>query len=351
MQVERAPSRVCLFGEHQDYLGLPVIAQAIDLYFEIEATPRNDTIFHIEKPDIGEVEEFDPTKPIKYTKRRDYLKAAVKVLKRDLTVKFDKGYNFVLHSDIPIGAGCGSSSAMLVAWIRLLLKLTDSPFKELPYHIARLAYKAEVIEFREPGGMMDHYTAAMGGLLFLDFRHYPVKTERLPKPVDGIVLVDTSERKDTLKVLRELRAMTERGVKLLKKIDPKFNLQETARDEIEPQLERLPKRVGNVIRLQLCNRDITLKAYEMLKSGSWKPTELGGLLTQHHHNLRNMGVSTRTIDELIELALSHGALGGKLNGSGGGGTFFIYAPGKEEEIAELMREKGVSPYIVNPAVD
>ena len=64
-----------------------------------------------------------------------------------------------------------------------------------------------------------------------------------------------------------------------------------------------------------------------------------------------MGVSTRTIDELLELALSHGALGGKLNGSGGGGTFFVYAPGKEEEIAELMREKGVSSYIVNPAVD
>ena len=30
-----APGRICLFGEHQDFLGLPVIACAIDLAMEI----------------------------------------------------------------------------------------------------------------------------------------------------------------------------------------------------------------------------------------------------------------------------------------------------------------------------
>ncbi|PCH58486.1 MAG: hypothetical protein COC11_03510 [Candidatus Neomarinimicrobiota bacterium] len=28
----KTPSRICLFGEHQDYLGLPVIAMAESLY-------------------------------------------------------------------------------------------------------------------------------------------------------------------------------------------------------------------------------------------------------------------------------------------------------------------------------
>ena len=36
------PSRVCLFGEHQDYLGLEVIAAAIDLRFCASVTPRED---------------------------------------------------------------------------------------------------------------------------------------------------------------------------------------------------------------------------------------------------------------------------------------------------------------------
>ena len=36
------PGRICLFGEHQDYLGLPVIALAISLRSSITATKRRD---------------------------------------------------------------------------------------------------------------------------------------------------------------------------------------------------------------------------------------------------------------------------------------------------------------------
>ena len=36
------PGRICLFGEHQDYLGLPVIALAISLRSTIKAVKRND---------------------------------------------------------------------------------------------------------------------------------------------------------------------------------------------------------------------------------------------------------------------------------------------------------------------
>ena len=41
------PSRICLFGEHQDYLGLEVIASAINLRFSTTATKRDDNILHI----------------------------------------------------------------------------------------------------------------------------------------------------------------------------------------------------------------------------------------------------------------------------------------------------------------
>ena len=37
-----APARICLFGEHQDYLGLPVIASAINLKLKITGKKRND---------------------------------------------------------------------------------------------------------------------------------------------------------------------------------------------------------------------------------------------------------------------------------------------------------------------
>jgi galactokinase len=41
------PSRICLFGEHQDYLGLEVIASAINLRFYASASSRDDKIIRI----------------------------------------------------------------------------------------------------------------------------------------------------------------------------------------------------------------------------------------------------------------------------------------------------------------
>ncbi|MDA8734260.1 uroporphyrinogen-III synthase [Flavobacteriaceae bacterium] len=37
----KAPARICLFGDHQDYLGLPVIACAINKYMIVEGVPNN----------------------------------------------------------------------------------------------------------------------------------------------------------------------------------------------------------------------------------------------------------------------------------------------------------------------
>ena len=45
----KAPARVCLYGDHQDYLGLPVIACAINKYIHVEGKKNNSKIllFHL----------------------------------------------------------------------------------------------------------------------------------------------------------------------------------------------------------------------------------------------------------------------------------------------------------------
>jgi len=56
--------------------------------------------------------------------------------------------------------------------------------------------------------------------------------------------------------------------------------------------------------------------------------------------------STEKIEKMIQVAKDAGALGGKINGSGGGGTMLAYAPGKEKEIAKALEKAGGEPYII-----
>src|SRR5437868_3495933 len=117
-----APGRVCLFGEHQDYLGLPVIAAAINLRIGVHATPRDDGLFTLFMPDIGERVALDPSVDQVYGKPRDYLRSGINVLRR-LGVRWPTGYDIVMHGSIPVNAGVSSSSAMVVMWLKFLLEI------------------------------------------------------------------------------------------------------------------------------------------------------------------------------------------------------------------------------------
>ncbi|MHA2426264.1 MAG: hypothetical protein ACXAEF_15860 [Candidatus Thorarchaeota archaeon] len=48
---------------------------------------------------------------------------------------------------------------------------------------------------------------------------------------------------------------------------------------------------------------------------------------------------------MIDAARDAGALGCKINGSGGGGTMLAFAPGKEKEVAEAIRNAGGEAHI------
>jgi Galactokinase len=74
------PGRICLIGEHQDYLGLPVIASAISLRIYIYGERRNDNLVKILMPDINEEDEIVLDFPIKYIKERDYFRSVLNIL-------------------------------------------------------------------------------------------------------------------------------------------------------------------------------------------------------------------------------------------------------------------------------
>ena len=333
-----APGRICLFGEHQDFLGLPVIAAAINLRISIEGTPRSDSLIKLHLPDIWKHDTIDLSQPVVYTRKRDYLRSCINVLRRK-GWDISQGWDCTVRSTIPINAGVSSSSAMIVAWLKFLMESSITRKSCSPDDLARLAHEAEVLEFGEPGGMMDHFAAALGNIIYVDCRP-PFKAEYLPLELEGFVLGDSLEKKQTLGVLGDSKGDVQEGLRMLAEQHPGFDLHNTPASEVLPLVDRLPERMARKVRANLVNRDLTVQAMEMFKTGI-QPEKLGDLLTRHHEQLRDgIGVSTPKIDRMLEAALEAGALGGKINGSGGGGCMFAYAPGREDAVAQALESAG-----------
>ena len=60
----------------------------------------------------------------------------------------------------------------------------------------------------------------------------------------------------------------------------------------------------------------------------------------------NKRISTAKIDRMIQASLDAGALGAKINGSGGGGCMFAYAPKDPEKVVEAIEKQGGKAYII-----
>lgn len=348
------PSRICLFGEHQDYLGLEVIASAIDLRFSAQVENRDDTLIIIKIRDEklnylgvgneqGMYEEFiiDVSQPIVYEHHRDYLKSSVNtLLKNGYDLKH--GFNIIMDSEIPIGKGMSSSTTMILVLIKAILEAIGSDDRNNAEKIALLGYKAEIQEFNEPGGMMDHYTSAIGGLVHLKF-NASTEVSTIHRTIPGnFILFDSMERKNTTKVLADakmpvLSALEDLG---------EYGVQSVRDFYYDEDYRKLLDKLDEVRKVKLSasidNFRILKEAEKLLKGYHFSPETFGSLLTQHHANLRDgLGLSTLAIENIMETALKNGALGGKINGSGGGGCLFVYAPEEAcDRIIQAVKDVG-----------
>jgi galactokinase len=126
---------------------------------------------------------------------------------------FKHGYDITLDSEIPIGKGMSSSTTMIVVLIKVLLEMLNSEDKNDAEKIARLGFEAEVVEFNEPGGMMDHYASALGGLVHLKFDKDAANVEKIQKTIPGcFILFDSGEEKDTTRVLANAKTPVVNGL-------------------------------------------------------------------------------------------------------------------------------------------
>lgn len=336
--VTSAPGRICLFGEHQDYLGLPVIACAINLRVTITGTKRNKPGMTIHLPDIDRTDEIDPSGELVYTHDRDYLRSAINVIRRD-GLHWTDGWDIQVTGNIPINSGSSSSSALQIAWCSFLLSAAGDGRCSSPREVARLAHQSEVVEFGSPGGMMDHYSSAFGGTIWLDCGNTD-NMESLPRCPGEFVLVDSGIPKDTNNTLGTIRRKAE-SIDMAPRDIPVISTDQYLRFR-----ERLPADQRSIFTANRENALITNLARHLL-AGGCTPTQVGDLLNEHHLQLSaNLGVSHPEIDRLILHAMDCGALAGKINGSGMGGTFFLLCDGNGSDIQREFLDMGYRAFLV-----
>lgn len=336
------PGRICLFGEHQDYLELPVIAAAISKRIQIEGDFREDTIVHFSLPDIGAEETFELNYPLVYTKERDYFKSVLNVLHRK-GHRLNKGLELTVSGNIPINSGTSSSSALLVSWVSFLNEIYDLGYTQK--QVGEITYEAEVLEFSEPGGMMDQYSTAVGNVIYL--ASVPeINIETYARELGTFVLGDSMEPKDTLGILSHVKFGMLGGIKKIQVKYPDFDLS-TEKDPAKYR-DLLTEDEWVLLQSNISDRDLLLEAKAMFEGKiEWSDEKLGSLLNEHQVNLReHKRISTPKINRMIQAALEAGALGGKINGSGGGGCMFAYAPNNPEKVVEAIEKAGGKAYII-----
>ncbi|MDP6569812.1 MAG: GHMP kinase [Candidatus Marinimicrobia bacterium] len=345
MKTVRTPGRLCLFGEHQDYLGLPVIAQGMPLYSFVsgEVTKGNDRRISIHLPNLDKT-EYIFLDDLERNAPHTLFEAGMKVCMQ-AGLQYSSSIKVEVKSDIPPQAGCSSSSSIMVGWIRLLTKLADEPVQWKPREIAEAAYQAEVVILKSHGGRMDQYTTAINKLIYMESEP-KLSIQYLPAIPGEFVLGDSREPKDTQLHLKRNKENRVEMIQRLKNEDPDFSIHRVQYGEVNEYNSLLSIKERELLSGTIRNRDILRDAHNELISSSPNYEGIGELLTEEHAILRDvLHVSTPKIDHLLDVSRDAGAVGGKINGSGGGGCMFVYAPDCQHDVAKAIEKAGGRAYI------
>jgi galactokinase len=217
--IVRSPGRINLIGEHTDYNEGYVLPAAIDKAAYIAVSLRNDEEIHLTASDLNETFSINTgdLKPIGDINWPNYILGAAAQFKEK--GKLIRGFNAILSSDIPIGAGLSSSAAVECSVVFALNELLQTRLEKI--EMVKMAQLAEHEYAGVKCGIMDQFASMFGKkehVLRLDCRS--LQYEYFPLRMDGlkIVLLDTHVKHSLASSEYNVRgAQCEEGVALIQK--------------------------------------------------------------------------------------------------------------------------------------
>lgn len=318
----RSPGRINLIGEHTDYNEGFVLPAAIDRSVFVAIARRDDDLVNIrsEAFDTHYEGRLGGLAPTSVGWPNNAIGAAALLLEEGLPLK---GFDLLVDSDLPIGAGLSSSAAFSCATLLAL----DRTFG-LALTRVRMARCAQLAEQRFSGvncGIMDPFASLFGRkghFIRLDCRN--MEQAYVPFRGEGvsILLLDTNVKHSLASSeYNTRRAECERGLGLVREAHP------DVRSMRDVELQMLEERVLPVdtvayrrCRYVLAENRRLLDACRHLEAGDL--AAVGSCLLASHEGLKNeYEVSCPELDWLVDrMREDPDVLGARMMGGGFGGS-------------------------------
>lgn len=289
--IASAPGKVILFGEHFVVYGVKAILCSINKRVTVTAETTDEKKISINskigklvlEPNKSIFEINSPLKPFYYL--------ANKAIKNK-----DIGIHIQIDSEIPLGAGLGSSSACCVAAAASIFNLFGQASKE---KILEHAIEAEKTIFENTSGA-DCTVCTYGGIMEYDKSTGFKKIE--DKPNFQLVIVNSNIEHSTQSMVSKVKEFENENKEKFSNLS-----------NLESQL------VEDVLKLVKEN----------------KTKEIGEKMNKNQEYLEILGISNDELTKMIRIG-QESSFGAKITGSGGGGC--IFALTNESDLQNILKK-------------
>ena len=289
--IASAPGKVILFGEHFVVYGVKAILCSINKRVTVTAEKTSERKISINSK-IGKL-EIEPDKPI--SEINSPLKPFYYLANKSIENK-ESGIRIQIDSEIPLGAGLGSSSACCVAGAAAIFKLFGNISRE---EVLKLAIEAERTIFENTSGA-DCTVCTYGGIMEYDKNKGFKKIEY--EPNFQLVIINSNIEHSTQSMVSKVKEFENKNTEEFSRLS-----------DLESKL------VEDVLKLVKEN----------------KIQEIGQKMNQNQKYLENIGISNKELTKMIRIG-QESSFGAKITGSGGGGC--IFALTNESNLQNILKK-------------
>jgi len=338
-----SPGRINIIGEHVDYNDGFVLPAAINKYVCIAISANKNSDCKIIAKDLNEVFEFNLKDTLVPNQIMwiNYILGVLQQLKEQK--QFDKGFNAVFSSSVPIGSGLSSSAAVECGFAYAFNKMFALGLTK--EEIALIGQKSEHTFVGVNCGIMDQFASVFGKkdkVIKLDCNTLAYEYHKADFKKYSLLLLDSNVKHTHLTSgYNDRRNEVEQGLAIIKSHFPEVK---TFRNCTEEMVCTLKKKLGEIVykRCHFVVKEIqrVQDAVDALENSDFN--RLGSLMTETHHGLsKEYEVSCDELDFLVDaVANETSVLGARMMGGGFGGcSINLVEKGSEKELIEKISQQ------------